>query len=71
MLLSIVLDIIDIYLDLDIVFNKNILDIDLDADFNQILFLKELDSDNEKVTIILCVKITMVTTTRYTFDIII
>ena len=56
---------IDLYLFLDLVLKKSSLDPDLDLD--QMVFPKELVLDNQQVTNILCVKIIIVITKRYTF----
>ena len=67
MFLSIVLEIIDLYIDLYLILLKSIPDLDLELDLNQIVVLKEKFFDNEKVPIILCVKIAIFITIMYTF----
>ena len=55
------LDLIKLYIDLDIEFNQRILDLDL----NQIVFLVELFSDSEQVTVNICFKIIIVIKISY------
>ena len=60
---STLLDINDLYLYLDLYLNKRSLDLELNL--NQIAVLKEILFNNEQVTIIICVKITIVITRSY------
>ena len=61
---SILLEIIDLYLDPDLEPNKKILDLHL----NWILVIKQIIFDHEQFSIILFVKITIVITRRYTIN---
>ena len=58
------LDIIELYLDLELVLNKSILD--LDPNLNKIVVINNFIFDNEQVSTILCIKTTIVITIRYT-----
>ena len=67
MLFPTVLDIIDFYLDLDLVLNK--ISLELDLYNNRIVVIKNLFYTMNKLQF-LCLKITIVITISYTFDVI-